>query len=357
MLAMQSITRGASLRLFRRFAAAMALVSPGAIAACGSSTDTTGGGVDAGPDTYRNCGGEQTLPIAYRPCVDGGEPDASGADASTHDGGDAGEAGIDAAPPQLCFASCMPACQNEAQSGVIVRGFAASCTEDGPTDTGQAAATCRFVHPCGRRPAGLSSARAKASSAMGAHLAMSAWMEAASVTAFERMAAELAAHGAPRALVRAARRAASDEVRHARTMTKLARAHGVTPPTPRVRKREVRSLEAVARENAIEGCIRETYGALLATWQARHANDERVQRAMKTIARDERRHAALAMTVAAWIEPRLDGRAKLRLERAKERAIAALHAELSRDVDESLVGAAGLPRARTATRLHGALFS
>lgn len=331
----------------------MALAAPSVVAACGSSNDaTTDGGLDSGPDNYRNCGGEQLVPIAYRPCADGGELDASSTDA----GDAANDASVDAAPPQICFANCTMACQNLASNPPTL-GFLSTCTEDGPTDTGQSAATCHFVHPCGRRPAGLSTARANASSAIGAHLAMSAWMEAASVTAFERMANELAAHGAPRALVAAARRAAKDEIRHARTMTRLARAHGVTPPAPRVRKRDVRSIEAVARENAVEGCIRETYGALLATWQSENAKDEDVRRAMRTIGRDERRHAALAMTVAEWIEPRLSDRAKARIERDKHRARVALSAELSQHVDGALAHAAGLPQPSTARRLAAALFA
>ncbi len=338
----------------------MALAAPGAVIACGSSDDSgKTSGVDAGPDTYRNCGGEQIVPIAYRPCVDGGGmPDAASGDA----GGDASvdgstEAGIDAAPPKICSSDCMQACQLLSTSGGTSYGIAQSCTEDGPTDVGQAAATCHFVHPCGRRPTGLSSARASTGSIVGSHMAMSAWMEAASVTAFERMAAELAAHGAPRALVQAARRAAADEVRHARTMTRLSLSHGVTPPAPRVRKRDVRSLEAVARENAVEGCVRETYGALLATWQAEHAEDAGVRRAMQTIARDERRHAALAIAVASWIEPRLDDRARRRLDRAKQRAVSSLQEEVAREVDPSLVHTAGLPTAAVATKLHDALFA
>ena len=53
----------------------------------------------------------------------------------------------------------------------------------------------------------------------------------------------------------------------------------------------MRELEAIAIENAVEGCVRESFGALLATWQAKTAGDARVRAAMKRIARDETRHA------------------------------------------------------------------
>jgi hypothetical protein len=55
-----------------------------------------------------------------------------------------------------------------------------------------------------------------------------------------------------------------------------------------------RSLEELAVENAVEGCVRETYGALTAIWQARTAKDPSVAAAVRRIARDETRHAALS---------------------------------------------------------------
>ena len=48
-----------------------------------------------------------------------------------------------------------------------------------------------------------------------------------------------------------------------------------------------------------------SYGALVVTWQASHASDRAIRDAMRRIARDETRHAALAWTIAAWAEPRL----------------------------------------------------
>jgi hypothetical protein len=45
-----------------------------------------------------------------------------------------------------------------------------------------------------------------------------AQLEAASIVAFDRLARELDAHGAPAELVAEARRAKTDEVRHARTL-------------------------------------------------------------------------------------------------------------------------------------------
>jgi hypothetical protein len=66
-----------------------------------------------------------------------------------------------------------------------------------------------------------------------------------------------------------------------------------------------RTLADVAVENAVEGCVRETYGALLAFVEALSSPDPSLRRAMRSIAEDECRHAELAWSVHAWALPRL----------------------------------------------------
>ncbi|HEY8091894.1 MAG TPA: ferritin-like domain-containing protein, partial [Polyangiaceae bacterium] len=127
-----------------------------------------------------------------------------------------------------------------------------------------------------------------------------AYLEAVSVHAFARMESELAAHGAPAALLRGARRARRDEVRHTAMVSRLARRHGGAPRTPHApAPTSVRPLLAIALENAVEGCVRETYGAVVNLVEARASSDPAVRRAMKSIAEDECRHAELAWEVAA----------------------------------------------------------
>ncbi|MCY1008004.1 hypothetical protein OV079_21085 [Nannocystis pusilla] len=74
----------------------------------------------------------------------------------------------------------------------------------------------------------------------------------------------------------------------------------------------VRSLEALARENAVEGCVRETFGALVARYQASVAADEPLRRLFAAIAEDELDHAALAWDVATWLNGQLDEAARAR---------------------------------------------
>jgi hypothetical protein len=132
------------------------------------------------------------------------------------------------------------------------------------------------------------------------------------VPAFAQLMRELAAHGAPEALVAAARRALADEERHARMMTDLARAAGARPATPDVAPTPLRPLVAIALENAVEGCVRETAGAVTAAVEARrlaagvgHFAAPELRRIFAAIAIDERRHADLAWAVDAWAAPRL----------------------------------------------------
>ncbi|MGD0529462.1 MAG: hypothetical protein ABSE49_30270 [Polyangiaceae bacterium] len=180
----------------------------------------------------------------------------------------------------------------------------------------------------------------------GEHFARAAADEAASVHAFRRLAREIAAHDGPPSLVTAAERAAAEEVRHTILMTLLARRYGAKVKLPVAAALPVRPLEQVALENAREGCVRETFGAIVVAFQARRARDAIVHRALRSIACDESEHATLSWSVARWAERRLGARGAADAKRAMVEAIAEL------DGLSSFRGAAGpeagLPNAREA---------
>jgi hypothetical protein len=202
----------------------------------------------------------------------------------------------------------------------------------------------------GRRTSGIDEMPPSKGHGIAAHLAEMAYLEAASVPAFRRLRRELAAHGAPRRLVRAAERAARDEVRHARMLGALARRHGAKGTTPTLGVRPVRNLEAIAQENVVEGCVREMFGALVGMRQAATASDPLVREAMGRIACDETRHAALAFQVDAWIHGRLDGPARERVVLARAAALRDLANDIGEapaDVREQL----GLPSAAESRQL------
>ena len=203
----------------------------------------------------------------------------------------------------------------------------------------------------GRRPAGLARARKPRAGVTGTHLARSAWYEAASVHAFVGLARQLARHGAPIALRDAAKRAAIDEVHHARLMGDLARARGATPPAVEIEKQGRRSLESIAIENATEGVVGETWAALIAFWQAAHATDPTVRATYAKIAEDELRHAELSIEVDAWARTKLRPAAQKRVDAARRRALAKLAKGVKTEVPIALVAELGMPDAAAMQRL------
>jgi hypothetical protein len=208
----------------------------------------------------------------------------------------------------------------------------------------------------GRRPRGFSSELSSfsGSSAFATWLAAMAELEAASVHSFERLARELEAHGAPRELVIAALRAADDERRHADMMTRAATSHGTTVPPRKKASLAVRPPFDVALENAVEGCVFETYGALVASVQAMRATEPGLRSMMSVIASDETNHAILAWRVAKWFDSRLNSGDRQRIEGARSSALSALEARACFPVDRDLISRAGLPSVEVARRLaHG----
>src|SRR5439155_15206983 len=116
------------------------------------------------------------------------------------------------------------------------------------TDAGPNAVDCIIRCVGGRAPPGLLSLASAGAGAAG-WLARTAALEASSVAAFEQLARELSAHGLSRFAL-AAKRGARDEARHARIIGRLALAAGATPRRPVVAATPIRSLEAIACDNA-----------------------------------------------------------------------------------------------------------
>jgi hypothetical protein len=255
--------------------------------------------------------------------------------------------------------SCAPYC-NGLTLGCYVscnHGIPGTTTDypwlDTDAGTSRVVVTCLTPVVTGRRPGGLvEEAQGQARSA-GELLALQAYLEAASVDAFLGLAAEMRAHGAPAQLVRRLRRAAADEVRHAHVTAGLARARGGEPAAPKVAATGVRSLLAIALENAREGCVRETWGAACAVAQGERAEDLEVREAMRAIARDELGHAALSWDLAAWLETRLTAEERAAVGAERARAVAELEAEaegLTRDEWRRQVGMPSPEEARAILR-------
>jgi len=228
-----------------------------------------------------------------------------------------------------------------------------------PTYLGGAAKSgAGFGVACGRRPSGMELVAAVASAEcpdahhaaaeVGAYLAECAQLEAAAVIAFELLACELSAHAAPAALIERCLSAVEDERRHTRLMTAAARRYGVEPTRPAPLTRALPTLIELARENVVEGCVRETWGALSAALQARTARDPQLAALYASIAPDELNHAELSWDIHDWLAERTDS-AELLLEHAR-----VARAELLReqaDPSAAVRSLAGAPDCATARRL------
>lgn len=172
--------------------------------------------------------------------------------------------------------------------------------------------------------------------------------------AFEKLVRELEAFGAPRALIEAAMDAIEDELAHARDVARLARAHGASTTLPKVTPSALRSKLEVALDNISEGCVRETFGAVVATHQAECATDPRVRAIMRQIAEDETRHASFSWQLQAWLASELSPADALLVDAAQQRAMEHLGQALDSGLDAYAEQALGFPSLEASTRLfHG----
>jgi rubrerythrin len=212
--------------------------------------------------------------------------------------------------------------------------------------------------PCvGRRPFGLSSEPTASLCPLGDYYASIAHLEGAAVLAFDVMARELERFGAPHELQLRAQRARADEERHHRLMAAFARREGGAVPGVRAVEPVERSLLAAALENAVEGCVREAWGALSAHYQAAKAAEPEARQLWHDIAADESEHAELSLALHDWFMLQLAAEEQRLVEAAMHRARLELRAELASGPAPYAVVAqqAGVPEPAHATALFSEL--
>ena len=185
-------------------------------------------------------------------------------------------------------------------------------------------------------------------------VARQAYYEAASVIAFERLASTLESASAPRALIDRARAAAADEARHASLFAELAAKLGAAPLALTYRTTAPTLLE-IALENAAEGCVRETFGALVTLHQAEHAESAELRAAFAAIAEDEAEHAALSWELKAWFDTQLDAGERALVDDAYTQALASARRETVATPDAPGL-ALGLPTPARAMRMLDTLI-
>lgn len=214
---------------------------------------------------------------------------------------------------------------------------------------------CRFYEPercvthipSGRPPAGLRLESLPAPTTTARYFAAAAYLEAASALAFDDLARQLTRHRAPVALVERCRRAARDERFHARALGRLAGDDVASSCAVELPARAEPSLRELALQNVADGCVVETYSALVMAYQARHAASPILRGLLAKVARDERRHALLSWDILAWSQRRLPVAEREPLGQQLRRARARLEAVLPRFSSE-LTTELGLPDVRVA---------
>lgn len=209
----------------------------------------------------------------------------------------------------------------------------------------------------GRRTDGLHAVDVDAFSSVGTYFANAAHLEAAAVLAFERLERELREQGAPPGLIGRMRRAARDERRHVEITSELARSFGAEPLPATAEPFASRSLFEIARENVIEGVVRETFGAAVALFRTERAATPKLRAALSEIAHDECRHAQLSWDMHAWMWSWLGAAERKAIEAARMAAIEELREAIAAEPAEEIVTVAGVPRASEAKELFDGLFA
>jgi hypothetical protein len=233
-----------------------------------------------------------------------------------------GDGGVSVANT-LSDADCIQICTSTSTCQPIVN--------DGGTVTSVECIYPCYAFGCGRRPQSLPLVRSGHPSALVRYL-----------------------EDAPSWLVAWADRAANEEVRHARVMARLCRRYGGTVTMPVDGPQGVRPLAEIARENAQEGCVRETYGALLLWIQSASATQPHLQRVLQVIAREETEHAKLAFSVADFCASRLSDAERAEVDRAQQAAVADLGEAIAQNPPVELQQRLGLPPVELAQQLYQA---
>ena len=203
----------------------------------------------------------------------------------------------------------------------------------------------------GRRPVAMTENRPLPAE-FAALLAETAALEAAAVIAFDELGRSLRQFGAPAELIARAQTAKADEVRHTALMATHAANYGwdaALPVAAAPAATAYASLFDLALHNAREGCVNETYGALVALHQAQAAVDLDVRASLAQIADDEVRHAQWSHDLDAWLQPLLSTTQQQAVAAAKATALAELASLAQAPTSEAQIRM-GLPGADVAAQ-------
>lgn len=307
------------------------------------------------------CQPDGTLACTEIACPDGGLPDANVPDATSCapvieitvpncESRVTYPCGIPGGPVRSGDPRCAMLCTGAGNPG-ITPGY---CT-GGP---GTNSVTCGICG-VGRFTDGLDAGACDTEDAalsFGAWLARGAKVEGIAAFAFDRLADELAVFGAPSSLVDQARVSAAHEREHCEAMSGLARRWGHDVSLVESQAFASRTLADIVIENAGEGCVRETLGAVVMAYQSQHAADSAVREALAKIAREEEEHSAWSWSLDAWARTVVDGETLAAMDAARDRVLDELVRTMATvDPSDELAREAGMPSARAVSAMIAGL--
>lgn len=305
----------------------------GALSACGGVVTETGG-ADAGSDAATDAAKDVSPP-------DTGDECRPIADNSTCNERVTYPCGlpITLAGPAPTADECKTLCAPITFTGPSGATFCNVWSDDVGTSKTVSCASCAI----GRKPADLIEGEpCTGDDPVGVALAEMARVEAASVHAFRRLEQALVALDADDALLARVRRAARDEIAHARLVTGLARERGVSPRKVTLEANHAASTFELALENVVEGCVHETLGVAYLEHQRLHAEDAALRAMAEALYEDELDHAALSWDLVAFFDRHLDGRQRATIRQARARALDDVIVEMG-CIDPTVSSALGLP--------------
>lgn len=130
--------------------------------------------------------------------------------------------------------------------------------------------------------------------------------------------------------------ASKDEIVHARYFAGLAKQQGCTLPPLQFGDMDAiqnhkRSLLEITIDNAVEGCIFESFSAIKASYQAKHSTNPTFAKIAKAIAEEETQHAILAWDIHTMLMAQLSHTEQRIVKEAQHAAILQLRAQIQRE--------------------------
>jgi peroxiredoxin family protein len=222
---------------------------------------------------------------------------------------------------ELTEESCSNLCATELD---IYYNYLCACDYQGVDSDGMHPVTCEFTQCAveGRVHGGIQKlTQSTGCSGLGRYFARAYHAEASAVEAFLELRKELSFHNAPTELIDRCFLAAKEEVVHAQMMAKLAELHQGQLPDLSFGEFEPRTLLELALDNAVEGCIFETFSALKILRQAQKATDSVIAQTLNSIAKDECNHAELSWDIHRYLMTKLSNEEQTLVQKAQKEAV------------------------------------